>query len=294
MTSDVHQWRPSTSMRTAGAVIATAGSAVAGLLLYWGAKGELQAPVAVVTAAGAATGAALGVGYLLRYRLALGDGALTVVGLWRTYRIPLRHVVLAYPTKTDMVFRLDDGRRIRARAVASAAYRPWSRDYRTAHEIAGEVLAAADLARDGRPAALADADVLRRSAMRERNAAYARIALLMLATTTLVFAKLQSPDSHHPRAASHSIPKLKVGECFAGPVSSGDEAPVACAAPHTAQVFAIARTSPTGTCDRSLIISSQLPQDASDETMYLLENGVPTTVCLIITASITHSVVESP
>lgn len=294
MTSDVHQWRPSIPVRAAGALMAIAGGALTGLFQYWGAKGELQAPSAVVAAAGAAAVAALGVGYLLRYRLAFGNGVLTVVGLWRTHHIPLRHVVRAYPTKSGIVFVLDDGRHIRARAVESAAYHLWLRDYTTAHEVADEVLAAADRARDGRPAELADADVLRSNAMRRRNTAYARIALSMLAVAVLVYADVHSAHSPHPRAASHSAPDLKVGQCFAGPMVSNAAAAVPCTAPHTAQVFATARTSPTGSCDRSLIISSELPQDASSEILYLVQNDVPTTVCLIVTASITHSVVEAP
>ena len=294
MASDVHQWRPSTSMRTAGAFIAIAGSALTGVLLYWGVKGELPEPTAVAAAAGAATLAAFGVGYLLRYRLALGNGVLTVAGLWRTYQVPLRHVVSAYPTKSGMVFLLDDGRRIRARAVETAAYRLWLRDYTTAHEIADEVLTAADQARDGRPAAPADADVLRRIRIRRRNAAYARIAISLATSALLVYTYLHSSDSQNSRNPSRSGPVLKVGECLQDPVSSGSEAAVLCTAPHTAQVFATSPTGPTGTCDRSLIISSALPQYTSGETLYLVQNGVPTTVCLIVTASITHSVVEAP
>jgi hypothetical protein len=281
-------------MRTAGAFIAIVGGTFAGTFIDWGVKGEVSALTAVVLAAGMASFAGLGIGYLLRYRLALGDGQLTVTGLFRTHRIPVRHVVRAYPTKYGIVFLLDNGRRIRARAVETAAYRLWLRDYTTAHEIIDEVLASADRAREGRPAAPADASVLSRIEIGQRNAVYARIAISLAASALLAFIVLNSSGSDHSSTPSNSRPVLTIGECLQDPVGTDSEAAVSCTAPHTAQVFATSRTSPGATCDRSLIISSALPQDTSDETLYLVQNGVPTTVCLIIVASITHSVVEAP
>ena len=294
MTSDVRQWRPSTAMRAAGAFIAIVGGTFAGTLIYWGVKGEVSALTAAVLAAGMANFGALGIGYLLRYRLALGDEQLTVTGLFRTHRIPVRHVRRAYPTKSGIVFILDDGRRIRARAVETAAYRLWSRDYTAAHEIIDEVLASADRARAGRPDEPADASVLRVIEIGRRNAVYGRVAISLAASALLAYIVLNSSGSNHSSAPSNSGPVLTIGECLQGPAVSGSEAAVSCTAPHTAQVFATSRTSPGSTCDRSLIISSALPQDSSGETLYLVQNGVPTTVCLIITASITHSVVEAP
>lgn len=294
MTSDVQQWRPSGSMRAAGGFMAVAGSALAGLLLYWGVKGEMPVVTGVVAAVGAAAFAAIGVGYLLRYRLALGGGVLTVVGLWRTYRVPLEHVVRAYPAKSGMVILLDDGRRIRARAVETAAYRRWLRDDTPADEIADDVLTAADRARDGRPPALADAQVVGRNAIRRRNAVFLRLALGVLLAALVVYSDAHSSDSQHSRAASHSTPSLRIGECFTSSDIPSASTAVSCAAPHTSQIFAVSRTSPTGTCDSSLIISSALPPDASNETVYLIQNGVPTTLCLVVTASITRSVVQIP
>src|SRR5581483_5679347 len=125
MTSDVQPWRPSGSVRAPGGLLAVAGSALAGLLFSWGVPGGMPMLTGLVAAVGAAAFAAIGVGYLLRYRLALGGGVLTVVGLWRTRRVPLQHVVRAYPAKSGMVILLDDGRRIRARAVETAACRRW-------------------------------------------------------------------------------------------------------------------------------------------------------------------------
>lgn len=296
MSSDVQQWRPSAAMRVAGVFEAAVGSVFTGLFVYWGAKGETSVLTVVAVAFGTVAFAAVGVGYLLRYRLALGDGMLTIVGLWRTYRIPLQHVVQARPTKSGIVFFLDDGRHIRSRAVQTAAYRRWLRDYIyiPAEDVADEVVAAASRARDGHPAVLADAQVLRRNAFRYRNAWYVRAALMGLFAAWLLYVDVSSSDSHHSSATSHSIPSLRVGECFtdADLPSSGSAVP--CTAAHTKQIYAISPTTPTGTCDRSLLISSALPPVVSNEIVYLVQNGEPLTLCLVVTASITHSLVDTP
>jgi hypothetical protein len=84
----VRQWRPSTAVRLIGGWIAIAGCATAGWALGAWARGDLAAGLAVCCVAAGALAGWLGYGYLHRFRIALGSGLLTVVGVWCTYRIP--------------------------------------------------------------------------------------------------------------------------------------------------------------------------------------------------------------
>ena len=119
----VRQWRPSTTVRLVGGWVAIAGLAVAASTVAAWARGDLAPGLAALGALAGTLAAWFGYGYLHRFRIALGNGLLTVVGVWCTYRIPLQYVVGARATRAGVLFELSNGGRCLAGAVAAPSAR---------------------------------------------------------------------------------------------------------------------------------------------------------------------------
>ena len=108
-----------------------------------------------------------------------------------TVVVPLQKVVRGQPTKSGISFAIDDGRRIGARAVEKASYSIWIHQRTRADDVIDEVMAAARVAREGRPATAPDASVIRRNVTRRRN-----IAFVYMVFSVLVLAAALYVESH--------------------------------------------------------------------------------------------------
>ena len=308
----VRQWRPSTTVRIVGGWVAIVGCCVLGSTLGAWLRGDLATfPAALCVAAGALA-IWFGYGYLHRYRIALGNGVLIIVGVWRTYRVPVQLVDGARATRTGVVFELADGSRCLAGAVAAPSPR--------ADAAVDAVLAAAateralqglggfglDLERIGaswprsraagriagptQPIA-ATLGLWGRLTSRSPRATVLRYALcwLLLATAYGAFFVAQDSDAATTSAAPTTLPQLKVGDCLADANDPSTVTP--CTSPHTAQVFMVGDYTPGISCDKSDIDQTVLPAQTS-YSVITVWNGTSRTSCLVITSSINWSVVE--
>ncbi|MBR7832401.1 hypothetical protein KDL01_03980 [Actinospica durhamensis] len=312
----VRQWRPSTTVRLVGGWVAIAGLAVAASTVAAWARGDLAPGLAALGALAGTLAAWFGYGYLHRFRIALGNGLLTVVGVWCTYRIPLQYVVGARATRAGVLFELSNGGRCLAGAVAAPSPR--------ADAAVNAVLAASATERslqelgDGRgafgrdgaagvagarprgsvripgppPPILATIGLIGRITSRSPRATVIRYALcwLLLAAAYGAFFVAQDSDAATTSTAPTTLPQLKVGDCLTDSADPSTITP--CTSPHTGQVFMVADYTPGISCDKSDLDQSRLPSDAS-YSVITVWNGTSRTSCLVVTSAITWSVVKS-
>lgn len=312
----VRQWRPSTAVRIVGGWVAILGCCVVCSTVAAWARGDLGPGLTVLCALAGALAAWFGYGYLRRYRIALGDGTLTVVGVWCTYRIPVQYVVAARATRAGVVYELSNGGRCLAGAVAApspradAAVSAVLAAAATEHALKGLDGGVADFEDAGagagtwprsrspvripRPqsALVSTFGLWARITSRSPRATVLRYALcwLVLAAAYGAFFVAQDSDAATTSSAPTTLPELRVGDCLS---DSGDPSTItACTSPHTGQVFMVADSAPGINCDKSDINQSVLPADTS-YTVITVWNGTSRTSCLVVTSSITWSVVRN-
>ena len=301
MANDMQKWRPRRAVRTAGAVIAVTFTALTTLDIALGASGRLPVALAVVTALFGTGSAWAGISYLWRYRIALGDGTLTVTGLFRTHRVWTQDVTSTRHSKYGLVFDLYDGRRVISRGLEIGYFGPWLRDHTQSGEVADDMMVAAQLARERYPLAPVDAAAVRQYQRRRRADAAIRGAAglgIHAAALLVAFAVISGTSDHAATSNQNALqvtqPAATVGECTQDPSIAGLELKsIPCTASHTAQVYAIVDSASGDSCDNSLTMSKLLPQYHSWGSLAVIDiNDSPTTICLIVTPSITHSVVK--
>jgi hypothetical protein len=313
----VRRWRPSTTVRIVAGWVAIAGCCVLASSLAARARGELAAGPAALCVAAGALAAWFGYGYLHRYRIVLGNGLLIVVGVWRTYRIPLQYVVAARATRAGVLIELSNGGRALAGAVAAPSARADAAvDAILAAAATERALQGLDDARGDHGAGVAArSDSMPRSASsvrvpgppppimatvglwgrltsRSPRATVIRYALcwVLLAGAYGAFFVVQDSDAATSSTAPTTLPQLKVGDCLS---DSGDPSTVTpCTSPHTGQVFMVADYTPGISCDKSDIDQSLLPAQTS-YSVITVWNGTSRTSCLVVTSAITWSVVRS-
>lgn len=292
---DVQQWRPRRAVRIAGAVIAIAFTAAVAVEADLGAGGgQMPVPVAVVAALVGAWFACVGLGYLWRCRITLGNDVLTVTGVFRTHRIPVQNVIRARTGKHGIAFDQIDGRRVVSRGLEISLFESWLRDHTQPSEVVVAVSAAAEQARERHSPAPVDAATIHRNKRRRANSLYVRAAVGIVAMAVLFYGELHHTVTSSPqKAAQPTQPAVTVGECLRdASISDFDLKPIPCTSSHDAQIFSIVDTTSGDGCDSSLILNGRLPQDHSEATLMTSVRNTPTTICFVITPAITHSVVQ--
>lgn len=315
----VRQWRPSTPVRIVGGWVAILGCCVVASTLAARARGDLALVPAALSATAGLLAAWFGFGYLHRFRLALGNGVLVVVGVWRTYRIPVQFVVGARATRAGVVFELSNGGRCLAGAVgapspradaAVSAVLAASATERALQGLDGldEAYFGLDPRAPGGPkpmpssalripgptppiAAALTLGLWDRITSRSPRATVFRYALcwLALAAAYGAFFVAQDSDAATSSAAPTTLPQLAVGDCLS---DANDPSTVtSCSSPHTGQVFMVADYTPGISCDKSDVDQSRLPAQTS-YSVITVWNGTSRTSCLVVTSSITWSVVK--
>lgn len=289
------QWRPRRAVRIAGVAIALVGIGLAALEMSLRPVGQAPVLVTVLTVLFGALFACVGFGYAQRYRVALGDGVLTLTGIFRTRRIPVEYVMRARFGKYGMIFDLHDARRVVFRGLEISVFESWLRDDAQSFQVVNDVLAAAEQAREAHPLAPVATDAVRRNMSRRRNTAWARLAAIIVLSAAVFYYDY----SNHTANSSQSTAKptlitVTVGECMQDPSTSFDMKSTPCTSAHTAQVYSVTENTTTSSdsCSKSPITNKLLPQNHYVESVTSVFGDTPTTICLIITPSITHSVVQ--
>jgi hypothetical protein len=294
MSGEVRQWRPSGSVRIAGAVLMIAAIGFAALYAGLGVTGRIPVIAAVPTALLGAWLACIGFGYALRNRIVLGNGVLTLTGVLRTRRIPVEYITRVFRGEYGLEFDLYDGRRTVFRGLEFVVFESWLRDDTQWIEIIDEAQAAAEQARERLSLAPVDATGTSRRVNRRPNSGLVRVVGVLLSAGLLYYSFTSLHMNSGQSQSSSTVAPVAgtVGECMQDPATSFSVKSVPCTSAHTAQVYAVAQTASGGGCGGSLIESKLLPQDHYIESLSTFADGTTITLCLMITPSITHSFVR--